>query len=111
MIPGVAQTIYMQLGGPRFTAMTGSHHLVADGNTLRMVLARNKSKANRLHITYDEGTDLYTMRFFRITGGYLQKKTYAWVPEKESEVYKLEEVYADDLQRVFTEVTGLYTKL
>ena len=111
MTPGVAQTIYMQIGGPRFTAMTGSHHMVADGNTLRMVLAKNNSKANRLHITYDEGKDLYSMRFFRVTGGYLNMKTYAWVPEKTAEVKTVDEVFADDLERIFTLVTGLVTRL
>lgn len=111
MTSGVAQTIYMQLGGPRFTAITGSHHLVADGNTLQMVLARNMSKANRLHISYNEGSDLYTMRFFRITGGYLNMKTYAWMPEKTTEVKTLEDIYADDLERLFTEITGLVTRL
>lgn len=111
MTPGVAQTIYQQIGGPRFLAMTGSHHLVADGNTLRMVLARNKSKANRLYITYDEGKDLYSMRFFRVTGGYLNKKTYAWVPEKTTEIKTIDELYCDDLERIFTDVTGLVTRL
>lgn len=49
----VAETILQQLGGQRFTAMTGSKNYLADGNSLRMTLAKNHSKANRLAITLD----------------------------------------------------------
>ena len=60
----IAGTILEQLGGNKFIAMTGASHFVSDGNTLRMTLPKNGSKANRLYITLDEGTDTYTMHFF-----------------------------------------------
>ena len=41
----VAATILQQLGGHKFVVMTGSSHFVSDKNTLRMKLAKNKSKA------------------------------------------------------------------
>ena len=63
----IASIILEQLGGNKFIAMTGASHFVSDGNTLRMTLPKNGSKANRLYITLDEGTDTYTMRFFRYT--------------------------------------------
>ena len=47
----VADTILQQLGGHKFVVMTGSSHFVSDKNTLRMKLAKNKSKANKLDIT------------------------------------------------------------
>ncbi len=47
----IAQTILQQIGGRRFTAMTGSRDFIDMGNGLRMSLARNKTSANRLDIT------------------------------------------------------------
>lgn len=40
----VAETILQQLGGQRFTAMTGSKNYLADGNSLRMTLAKNPAR-------------------------------------------------------------------
>lgn len=108
--PDVTATIYEQLGGNKFKAMTGTKDFVADGNTLRMSLSRNKSKANRLFITLD-GNDTYTMRFFRYFPGRLNKKTMEWSPEKIEEIEEFKGVYSDDLCRIFTSVTGLDTRL
>ena len=63
----IAKTIFEQIGGRRFAAMTGSKDFIDMGNGLRMSLARNKTSANRLDIIYDAGTDLYNMRFYRKT--------------------------------------------
>ena len=38
----IAKTILQQIGGKRFTAMTGSRDFIDMGNGLRMSLARNK---------------------------------------------------------------------
>lgn len=72
----VANMILEQLGGQKFLAMTGANHLVADGNTLRMALPKNASKANRLYITLD-ATDTYTMHFFKYTAGHLTVTAYS----------------------------------
>ena len=105
----VAHTILRQLGGSKFLVMTGAKPVV-DGNTLRLTLCKNFSKANRLYITL-EADDTYTMRFFRYTAGRVSKKTYEWVPEKITEIKTVEGVYCDMLQAIFTEVTGMYTHL
>ena len=63
----IAKTILQQIGGKRFTAMTGRRDFIDMGNGLRMSLARNKTSANRLDIIYAEGADLYNMRFYRRT--------------------------------------------
>ncbi len=107
----VAEIILQQMGGNKFIVMTGSHHFLADGNTLRMQLVKNKSKANRLYITLDEATDLYTMRFFKFTAGKLNRKTYEWSDDKTTEIVLVEGIFADQMQKIFTEVTGLYTHL
>ena len=48
-----ANIILEQLGGNKFIAMTGAKNFVSDGNTLRMTLPKNRSKANRLYVTLD----------------------------------------------------------
>jgi len=101
----VAQTIYSQLGGRRFAVMTGSKDFFTMPNALRMSLARNKSGANRLDIRYDEGSDTYTMRFYRLT---FHRKE---LEVKCKEISEYSDVYCDSLQHIFTEVTGLYTRL
>jgi len=101
----VAATILRQLGGRRLLFITGCKDPVSMGNGLRMKLARNKTAANRLDIIYNEGTDLYTMRFWRLT---FSKKTLE-VKIKEIATYK--DVFCDMLTSVFTEVTGLVARL
>lgn len=88
----------------RFTAMTGSRDFIDMGNGLRMSLARNKTSANRLDIIYDEGADLYNMRFYRRT---FSKKTFEC---KTKDIAVHEGIYFDMLEEMFTMVTGLYTR-
>jgi hypothetical protein len=101
-----ASTIINQLGGNRFKVMTGSKDFMFgtndSGNTyLQIKLASNKISANRLVITLVN--DLYNMEFSRVTlkGVNFDKKV------KKS----FEGIYADQLQELFTEATGLYTSL
>lgn len=107
----IAETILAQLGGNRFIAMTGSKNFVSDGNSLRMRLARNKSKANFLTIILDQATDTYAMRFFYFRSGYLSMKTGRFVPDTEKEIAVYTDVYASDMCRIFEDVTGLATSL
>lgn len=106
----IANTILQQLGGHKFIVMTGSKHFVADGNTLKMCLARNSSGANRLHIILD-ADDTYTMRFFHYTAPRFNHKTFTFSEEKIKEIKTIEGIYCDMLQDIFTETTGLYTHL
>ena len=107
----IASTILEQLGGNKFIAMTGASHFVSDGNTLRMTLPKNGSKANRLYITLDKATDSYTMRFFRYTAPRMNTKTFAFTSEKVQEIHEVSGVYFDQLQPIFTSVTGFDTHL
>jgi len=100
----IAQTILQQIGGRRFTAMTGSRDFIDMGNGLRMSLARNKTSANRLDIIYDAGADLYNMRFYRRT---FSKKTFE---SRTKDIAIHEGIYFDMLEEMFTMVTGLYTR-
>ena len=100
----IAQTILQQIGGRRFAAMTGSRDFINMGNGLRMSLAKNKTSANRLDITYDERLNLYNMRFYRKT---FSKKTFEC---NTKDIASYEGVYCDMLEDIFTQVTGLYTR-
>lgn len=106
----VAGGILTQLGGKKFLLMTGCKDLLGDEKSLRMRLAKNKSRANYLEITLG-GDDLYTMRFF-----YYREARYKVLPELKKvqeipEVKRVEGVYCDMLCPIFTEVTGLETRM
>ena len=106
----VADIILEQLGGNKFVVMTGASHFISDGNTLKMQLPRNFSKANRLDITLDVD-DTYTMRFFKYIPMKFNTKTFEFSEEKIKEIKTIKGVYCDMLQEMFTEVTGMYTRL
>jgi len=94
----IARTILDQLGGNRFVAMTGASGFVGHGRVLTMRLPRNKCGANRLAIALDPD-DTYRMVFSSLRSLDLK-------PVKE-----VEGLFAEDLQRIFTEVTGMDTHL
>jgi hypothetical protein len=94
-----ATQILQQLGGNKFTAMTGSYNYVATNNGLRMSLRRNKVQAKQLSIELNS-LDLYDVHFYTFDSAF-NIKTKA----------KYENVYSDMLQDIFTKVTGLYTSL
>ena len=106
----VAEIILEQLGGNKFIAMTGSKNFLSDGNKLRMTLAKNMSKANKLEITLDPD-DTYTMRFYKYTAGRLNKKTFEFTEDKVTEIKTVSGVYCNMLQEIFTQTTGMYTAL
>lgn len=102
--------LYQQLGGHKFVVMTGSKFVGytedEQGNLQQLIkLSRNATSANRLYITYNEGMDLYSMRFTNLS---VNKKDFSC---KEKDLYSNEMVYFDELQSIFAQVTGLYTKL
>jgi len=100
----VASEILNQLGGHKFTVITGSSKYIAGENYLRMNLARNKSGANRLKIELN-GLDLYDMEFYRQT---MNRKTgEIKITYKEKFSY----VYFDQLCEIFEATTGFYTHL
>lgn len=110
--------IYNQLGGNRFTAMTGSkvkyYGYNDDGYIYLMVeLIKNQSKAKYLKIQYNS-SDLYDLEFSRIkrTLTPLAKELGIKVYDEETiTVTKMDDVYGEDLQAMFSQVTGLSTRL
>lgn len=94
----IAKTILNQLGGNRFIMMTGSKNFISKSNGLSMKLSRNKSGANYLNIELTP-MDTYKMTFSSIRSFNIKTKK------------ELNGIYCDQLQEMFTYVTGLYTKL
>jgi len=97
----VANTIFAQLGGPRFSAMTGCRDLVGAADSLTFKIGRAKDGINAVRITLDP-TDTYTMTFFKIARGRGYKVT---------TVAEVSMVYSAQLRSIFTNHTGLYTSL
>ena len=101
-----ADTILAQLGGHRFVVMTGAKGFVNDGGTLKFTLPGGtfcKEGINRVSITLED-TDTYRMIFTRATG--TRSIRHVYFP-----VSNVGNVYAENLQEVFTEHTGLATHL
>lgn len=97
----VANTILAQLGGPKFRAMTGAKHFVGDKDTLSFQLPARFAKdgINAVRVKLD-ASDTYTVTFLKIGRNY-----------KHTTVREVEGVYADSLQNVFENTTGLHTSL
>lgn len=94
----VAKEILSQLGGNRFVAMTGAKNLVDGGKYLAFKLPRAKGGINYVKVTLTS-MDLYDLEFGRI-----RNMEYKVVKE-------LKGIYNDQLQSIFTQVTGLHTRL
>ena len=97
-----AETILQQLGGRRFTVMTGARNLCNDNGALLFLLPSKphytRNGINCVKIALDD-LDLYTVEFKRIYG------------RKTSVIARHDGIYADQLRAVFTEATGLETSL
>ena len=108
----VAEQILIQLGGRQFVAITGSSHFLTDRNSLEMRLIRNKSGANRLRITL-RGDDLYDMCFsyYRAARYQILKHKVVEIPEAYRAIKSYEGIFCDQLWEIFTEVTGLETRM
>ena len=94
----VANIILNQLGGNKFLTMTGSNNLSSSENSLSMRLRKNNSKANCLIITLTENDD-YVLTFGQVRAGRMKV------------IKRCEMIYVENLQKVFTETTGLDTRL
>lgn len=96
----VAETILQQLGGRRFSVMTGARKYTGSADSLTFRIPSNFAKAgiNAVKITLDP-TDTYTMIFSRIRG----------LTVKEISAHG--GIYFDKMQEIFSDVTGLETSL
>ena len=100
----IAATILNQLGGRRFVMMTGAKDFIITKNELSFKIGRNCNSINRILISLDP-SDTYTMKF---CCDRLSKKTFEF---SRKIVNEISDVYCDMLQPVFTQYTGLETKM
>ena len=91
----VAREILNQLGGNRFAVMTGARNFVDGGDFLMFTIPRGRKVKVRLN-----GRDLYD-----VTVGKVDRKTLEF-----KALAEMEDVYCDQLEDVFTALTGLYTR-
>lgn len=95
----VAKTILEQLGGNRFIVMTGSKNFIGSEDSLTFKIGGGtKNKISHCRITLTP-MDEYNMEFLRMA-----KFTSKVVTSYEG-------IYCDQLQELFTEATGFYTRL
>lgn len=103
----IAQTIYTQLGGSKFTTMTGAKLSYSTNSKDPPVLhcklpadIKIRNNINLVLITYNIGLDLYEYTFINT-----RKST------KNQIIKQINNVYAEDLIPLFEQETGLYCYL
>lgn len=96
----VAQIILQQLGGNKFTMMTGAKNFVGGENYLQFNIAanmtRNKCNLVKIELTPD---DTYIVTFYNLRATNLKL------------ISQHDDVYCDQLVKLFETQTGLYTYL
>lgn len=97
----IADTIYQQMGGNRMKAMVGGYNFLILENGLSFKFKGCRT-LNYMKILLTP-QDTYYVEFGRI-------RKFRGVPTY-SMVKQYDDVYAEDLQRLFTDETGLYTRL
>ena len=88
-----------QLGGNRFIMMTGAKNFTVGPKGAGFKIGRNAKGVNYVRIDLDRGKDLYNMSFDFVSVRGIKNKA------------KVKGVYADQLQKMFTKHTGMYTSL
>lgn len=98
----VADTILQQLGGRRFSVLTGAKNFTCTANdpalSFRLSANSTKNRINHVKISLN-ASDLYDVTFTAIHGS------------KVKEIYEAEDVYAENLLDVFEDITGLFATL
>ncbi len=104
----IVQIIYTQLGGNKFTTMTGAKLSYSINNKNQPVLhcklpsnIQTKNSINLVLITYNVGLDVYEYTFINSRINHTEKRI----------IKQIDEVYTDDLIQHFEKETGLYCYL
>jgi hypothetical protein len=96
----IAETIFQQLGGNKIATMIGmKNRTYDDSGAMFRFSAKAMNKSNYCKIEYNYGSDDYTMIFGKIYGNDYKV------------IDTIEGLYAEDLEKVFGEKTGLATRL
>ena len=93
------ETIFRQLGGNRFIAMTGAKNLgTSTKKDLSFSIGRNAKKVTHVHIKLTS-MDLYDVEFINMRGA------------KRKVIKKVRGVYGDMLPKIFKKYTGMNVRL
>lgn len=93
-----AKIILEQLGGHKFIVMTGAKNFTGTEKSLSFRIMRNAKKVTHVKVTLN-WKDLYDIEFVRVH------------KLKVNPISEAKDIYFDELQRVFTEETGLHTQI
>lgn len=96
----VATEILNQLGGKHFMLMTGAQVVKTTENSIEVSVGRNAAKINRFAVTL-RGDDTYNIDFVYQS---MNHKTFSITRKT---IKHLEMIYADQLQDIFEETTGM----
>jgi len=95
-----AEEVLKQLGGNRFIAMTGAKNFVKNDKERSITFKIPKAKSGITHVKITlTSMDVYNVEFISVRG--MKMKT----------VKQVKGIYNDQLQKIFTQYTGLYTSL
>lgn len=94
----ISETILTQLGGQKFIAMTGAKNFISEKSALSMKIGKNNKNITHVKIELTP-LDTYKIIFYKIRGVNIKIQN------------KISGIYADMLQQIFTEKTGLNTYL
>jgi hypothetical protein len=94
----IAKIIFTQLGGHKFTYMTGASALTTINRGLQFRLGRNANNYKCVTIKVNSN-DLYDVNFIK------------WDRKYNSIFTEIKDIQAENLQKIFTEYTGLKTQL
>jgi len=100
----IAGEILQQLGGKKFVMMTGAKNFYCDGAMIGFKIGRNPQNINCVKISLN-GLDLYDMKFENVR---MSKKT---LDVSRKVINEYNNVYGDQIQELFTQATGLNTRL
>jgi hypothetical protein len=102
----IANEIIRQLGGRKFTVMTGAKDYMAIDNGLTFRIPGNltKNHINRVRVILDP-SDTYTVSFWNY------RKQRIPGPPSMKKIAEHSMVYDDQIQSIFTAETGLDTRL
>ena len=97
----IANTILSQLGGDRFMVMVGARNLTALGDPPGLSFNIGGGSKDRINLVVVKlmPSDTYRMEFYRT-----RKK-------RAHEIHNFDDIYADNLQDVFSRATGFATHL
>ena len=93
-----AENILNQLGGSQFISMTGAKNIAGSENSIQFKVGRNAKKVTHVAIELNS-MDTYTVKFYNCRKFDINI------------INELDNVYADQLQSIFTNNTGLLTSL